>query len=76
MVSVQEEMENELILGLRTLKGVNSNKFKDKFEEDIFDTFPNISKALDKKLMTYNKETGDLFINPDKISLSTISPNS
>lgn len=67
MVSVQEEMENELILGLRTLKGVNSNKFKDKFEEDIFDTFPNISKALDKKLMTYNKETGDLLINPDKI---------
>ena len=70
MVSKQEEMENELILGLRTSQGVDVDHFKEKYGVDIFKVFPNINKALDKKLMII-EECGDghiyLSIMPEKI---------
>ena len=43
-------MENELILGLRMLDGVNIVKFYDKFKKDIFDVFK-INEAIKKGVM-------------------------
>ena len=66
LVSSQEEMENELILGLRKLEGINIEKFKLKYERDIFDAF-DIKDALDKKYLVI--KNGYLFIPEDKIYL-------
>ena len=65
IVSKQEEMENELMLGLRVNTGVNIERFKNKFRVDIFDVFPNINKAIDKKLMVL--DNNNLRIVPNKI---------
>ena len=51
MVSIQAEMENELILGLRLLDGINTNKFEEKFGVDIYKVFPKIKEAW--KIATY-----------------------
>lgn len=64
LVSIQEEMENEVILGLRKLKGISVSKFKEKYDKDIKDVF-NIEKAIK---LSYLEQKGDyLFIPEDKI---------
>ena len=51
IISEKTDMENELILGLRLLEGINIVKFKNKFNKDIFRVF-NIDKLLkEKKLL-------------------------
>lgn len=52
IISRQEELENELILGLRMLDGINVKKINEKFDCDIFELF-RIKKAIDKKLLIY-----------------------
>ncbi len=64
LVSNQEEMENEIILGLRKLKGINIVKFKEKYNKDIFDAF-NIEEALKKKYLIL--ENDYLYIPESKI---------
>ncbi len=64
LVSNQEEIENELILGLRKLEGVNIEKFKLKYDKDIFDVFK-LDEALEKGYLRL--ENGYLFIPEDKI---------
>ena len=64
MVSIQEEMENELMLGLRKLEGVSINEFYNKFDKDIFEVFK-LQDAIDKKYLI-NKD-GYIFIPEDKI---------
>ena len=66
LVSSQEEMENELILGLRKLEGINIEKFKLKYDKDIFDCF-DLNDCLDKKYLVI--KNGYLFIPEDKIYL-------
>lgn len=39
-MTLQKNMENEMILGLRKLKGVNSNQFYQKYKRKIEDVFP------------------------------------
>ena len=64
LVSIQEEMENEVILGLRKLKGISISKFKEKYDKDIREVF-NINKAIE---LSYLEQKGDyLFIPEDKI---------
>lgn len=64
LVSIQEEMENEIILGLRKLQGVSISKFKTKYEKDIKEVFK-INEAINKGLL---KESGDyIYIPEDKI---------
>lgn len=65
MVSRIEEMENELILGLRKMEGVDIKRFKIRYNADIFEVFPNIQKALDKKYLKLEDDM--LFIVPSKI---------
>jgi oxygen-independent coproporphyrinogen-3 oxidase len=47
LVSIQEEMENELILGLRKLKGISISNFEKRFNKDIFEVFK-ITEAIEK----------------------------
>lgn len=47
LVSTMEEMENELMLGLRKLNGISINKFKEKFDRDIFEVFK-LDEAIHK----------------------------
>ena len=51
-ISRQEELENELILGLRMLDGINVGKINKKFECDLFELF-RIKKAIEKGLLIY-----------------------
>jgi len=64
LVSFQEEMENELILGLRKLDGISIVKFKEKFDRDIFETFK-IKDALDKGYLLLKDDM--LYIPENKI---------
>ena len=50
LISTQEDMENELILGLRKLEGVSITKFKSKFNKSIYDVFK-IKEAIDKNYL-------------------------
>lgn len=64
LVSIQEEMENEVILGLRKLKGISISKFKEKYDKDIKEVFK-IEQAIE---LSYLEQKGDyLFIPEDKI---------
>ena len=64
LVSNQEEMENEVILGLRKLKGISVNEFERKYQRSIFEAF-NLEKAI---LKSYLVQKGDyLYIPEDKI---------
>ena len=64
LISTQEEMENQVMLGLRKLKGISISEFKKRFNRDIFEVFK-IQEVIDKGYLI-NK--GDyLFISEDKI---------
>ena len=57
-------MENEIILGLRKLKGISISKFKEKYDKDIREVFK-IDQAIE---LSYLEQKGDyLFIPEDKI---------
>ena len=64
LVSVQEEMENELILGLRKLDGISINEFYQKFEKDIYKVFK-LDAALEKGYL--EMRDGKIFIPENKI---------
>ncbi len=64
LLSKQEIMEYEVMLGLRKLKGINLQEFFDKYEINIQDAFPVKPLIRNKELIYKN---GYLFINPEKI---------
>ncbi len=64
LVSIQEEMENEIILGLRKLKGISIEDFQNRFDMDIFEAF-SFEDAISKGYII-NKD-GYLYIPEDKI---------
>lgn len=67
LISTQEEMENELILGLRKLKGVSISEFEERFGISMFKVFK-IEDAIDKKDLILD---GDYIrINEDKLYIS------
>lgn len=66
-IDIKTDMENEMILGLRKIRGVNKQKFIDKYKfkiEDIFD----IMEMVDKKLI--EDRDGYISIKEDKLYLS------
>ena len=72
LVSTREEMENELILGLRKLNGVNIIEFEKKYDSSIENEFLDIKKLLNmkKKLLMYkdvDEEHKYLYIPEEKI---------
>ena len=60
-------MENEMILGLRKLKGVNINNFKEKYNIDLKEAFDIEDLINSNKLIIENDY---IFINPNYIYLS------
>ncbi|MDD2489714.1 MAG: radical SAM family heme chaperone HemW [Bacilli bacterium] len=66
-ITKKEMMENEMILGLRQLTGVNILKFKQKYKTDIKKVFP-ITKLLKEKLLI--EENNYLFIPESKIFIA------
>lgn len=64
LVSSQEEMENELILGFRKLDGISIKKFYEKFNRDIFEVFK-IEEAIKKGYIV--KEGDILYIPENKV---------
>lgn len=61
LLSEKEKMENEMILGLRKIEGVNKNNFKNKYNKNIEDVF-NIKNLLKNKLLIDNGI--NIYINP------------
>lgn len=64
LVSIQEEMENELILGLRKLKGISISDFEKRFNKDIFEVFK-ITEAIEKGYLV--KEKDNIYIPEEKL---------
>lgn len=61
LVSNQEMMENEIMLGLRLTKGINIKDFFDKYEVNIQDVFP-IKPLIKSKELIYKDNY--IYINP------------
>lgn len=64
LLSKQEIMEYEVMLGLRKMEGINLQEFYDKYEVNIQDVFP-VKPLIKNKDLIY--KNGYLFINPEKI---------
>ena len=60
-------MENELIFGLRKIKGISKSKFYNKYNVDIYDKF-DITDLINKGLLIDDLEY--IFIPEDKIYIS------
>lgn len=67
IITKEISMENEMILGLRKIEGVNKDVFKEKYNCNIEDIF-NIKDLLEKELLEENDYY--LFIPKDKLYLS------
>ena len=63
LLSKQEIMEDEVMLGLRKIKGINVEEFYEKYNVNIQDVFP-VKPLLKNKELVY--KNGYLFINKDK----------
>jgi oxygen-independent coproporphyrinogen-3 oxidase len=57
-------MENEIILGLRKLKGISISKFNNKYEKDVKEVFK-INEAIKKGYL--KEKEGYIYIPEDKI---------
>jgi len=66
LISNQEQMENEVMLGLRKIDGINLQDFFDKYNVNIQDVFP-VKPLIKNKDLIY--ENGYIKINPEKIYL-------
>lgn len=64
ILSFEDIMDYELILGLRKCDGINIKKFHEKYGVNIQNKYP-IAKLLKEKDLIYKK--GNIFINPDKL---------
>lgn len=64
LVSKTEMMENEVMLGLRKMEGINLQEFFDKYEVNIQDVFP-VKPLIKNKELIY--KNGYIFINPKYI---------
>lgn len=66
-VSLEEQMENEMILGLRKIKGVSLQNFKEKYHQSILETFDLKDLLSENKLVIKN---GYLSIGEDYLYVS------
>lgn len=64
LVSKTEMMENEVMLGLRKMQGINLQEFYDKYEVNMQDVFP-IKPLVKSKELIY--KDGYIYINPKYI---------
>lgn len=64
IVGIKEKQENELMLGLRKIKGISLTDFFNKYEVNMQDVFP-IKPLIKNKDLIY--KDGYIYINPDKL---------
>jgi oxygen-independent coproporphyrinogen III oxidase len=67
-ISKREQIENEMMLGLRKIKGINKKHFKNKYNEDIYKMFPIINEKIKNNDLIDDGET--IYINQDKLYIS------
>jgi len=67
ILNTKEQMENEMILGLRKIDGINKNRFKLKYNTDIYDMF-NIDKLV--KQCDLIDDGDNIFIPIEKLYIS------
>ncbi len=63
-LSQKETMDYEIMLGLRKIKGINLEKFYEKYHVQLQEEYPIDNLIKEKKLIIKN---GNIFINPDKL---------
>lgn len=66
-LSLKENVQNEFILGLRKLEGINKDKFYKKYKINVKDIEP-VKKLLSQNLLIENKE--NIYINPKYLYIS------
>lgn len=64
LLSKKEKMENEVMLGLRLIKGINIKEFHNKFKQNIQDVFP-VKPLIKNKDLIY--KNNNIYINPEKL---------
>lgn len=64
LLTLQDKMENEVMLGLRKLKGINKEEFLKKYQVPIEEAFPIAPLLKNKEL---KQKDGYIFIPKDKI---------
>lgn len=64
IVGIKEKQENELMLGLRKIKGISLTDFFNKYEVNMQDVFP-IKPLIKNKDLIY--KDGYIYINPEKL---------
>lgn len=64
LLSKQEVMENELMLGLRKTNGINLQEFFDKYGVNVQEVFP-VNPLIKNKDLIH--KDGNIFINPNKL---------
>ena len=64
LLTVKDQTDNELMLGLRLLDGIDINTFYDKYGKNIQELYP-VEDLIKQKLLIY--KSGKLFINHDYI---------
>ena len=62
MLSKEDKMANELMLGLRKVEGINLKEFFIKYEVNLQEVF-NVKELIDNKELIY--KDGYLFVNPE-----------
>lgn len=67
-ITLKEQMQEELILGLRMVKGVNVINFETKYGQTVYEAFPSVKNLLNKKLLKLKKK--QLYIPENKLYLS------
>ena len=66
-LDISEEIQNELILGFRKIKGIDKKKFKAKYKINI-NNIKNIKELIERKLLIEDKN--NIYINPKYIYTS------
>lgn len=61
IVGIKEEMDYEIMLGLRKMRGISIKHFKEKFNQDIFEVYDLKPLLKSKELI---KRKGYIYINP------------
>lgn len=63
-----EQMQEEMIMGLRKIHGIDIKQFHQKFNQDLFQVFPIINDLIKKKLLI--KKRNKLYIPKKRLYLS------
>ncbi len=64
LLTSQDILDNEIMLGLRKTKGINIKEFEKKYHRPIEECYPILPLLKNKEL---KKKNGYLFISPDKL---------